>query len=86
MDKVIKFLDANGWKMEPKKDILGGEYTQFHKANNYDIDIDDNEVVFIDDTGDFLHLNNNSNIFYTVLGALIHHRALAIDYKLDTQS
>lgn len=74
-EQIIPFLKKNGYKEESDK---GGEYRSFFKGDLCAIDIGVDEIVFIDDTGDFLHLPLN---YYALIGALIHFRQLSVNYK-----
>lgn len=77
IDRVTEFLNANGWKEDKEQ---SDEYKSFFKENNISIDINDDEVVLIDTSGDFMHIKINNLSYYTLLGALIHNRAIAMDF------
>ena len=77
INHITKFLELNGYTKEKEKQ-LDTEILRFIKGNLSVIEINDDEVVFIDDNGDFLHLPIN---FYCVLGALIHIRELPVNYN-----
>ena len=72
--KIIEFLKSNGYKEESEK---GADYRTFFKEGVSTIDINKDEIVLIGEQGDWLHLPVN---YYSLLGALIHHRQLACDY------
>jgi hypothetical protein len=78
-EKCIDFLKANGWKedSEPESD-----YRSFYKKNVNAIDVSDDEIVLLDDTGDYLHLPVN---YYALIGALIHHSQIGIGYKHEVK-
>jgi hypothetical protein len=67
--KCISFLNRNGWKKED--DV-------YVKNNLVAVDLTDNAtIVLLDDTGDFLHIPMN---YYSLLGALIDHRQIPVNY------
>lgn len=68
--KISLFLQANGWVPYREED---GDYTSFAKDGSAGIDVGCNEVVFIDDTGDFAHIPLN---FYAVVGFVYAQRLL----------
>jgi hypothetical protein len=74
MNKIIDFIKSNGYKEETEKN---SEYRSFFKEGVSSIDISNDEIVLIGEQGDWLHLPIN---YYSLLGALIHHRQLACDY------
>ena len=79
--KVISFLTLNGWS-EVKEDVtMNSEYLSFTKENNIAIDVNDGEIVLIDESGDFMHIVITSYAYYTLLGALISKRCIAMDFK-----
>ena len=77
-EKCIKFLIMNGYIYSNEIDTDITTYTTYTKVGACAIDIDEDEIVLIDDTGDFLHLPLN---YYALIGALIEHRQIAVDYK-----
>lgn len=82
MNQIIKFLLANGYEEIPDisyEESLKPEFRFFHKSNNhYGVDVGNNEIVFLDETGDFLHLPMNK---YALLGALIQLKQISpLDY------
>lgn len=71
--KVEKFLTKNNFKNCGFLD----EYVVYeHKLIH--IHINHEEIVFIDDSGDFLHIKIN---YYTLLGVLIHFNILDKNFK-----
>jgi hypothetical protein len=75
--KCHVFLTANGWEAVPEEE-KDSHYESYRHKSLCTIDMDDEELVFVDDTGDFLHLPLN---YYALIGALIEYRQLAINYK-----
>lgn len=77
LEKCENFLNVNGYIPMYDEDALkdGQDYQTYYKDSEtlFSIDINDEEIVFIDDFGDFLHLPVN---FYCLLGALIHYRQI----------
>jgi len=73
---LYSFLEANGWVRDAEEDY----YITFIKTNNISFDIDDDEIVVIGEIGDIAHFPIDSNILYTLLGYLIQHHYLAVDY------
>jgi hypothetical protein len=74
MKKVIDFLKSNGYTEDTEK---GSEYRSFFKNGLSSIDVNNDEIVFIGDEGDWLHIPLN---YYALIGALLHHRELASNY------
>lgn len=66
--KIVDIIRANGWLYDDKD-----EYMHFFKDGSIGIDIGDNEVVFIDDNGDFAHIPLN---YYAVVGFIFVHRII----------
>ena len=73
MERIIEFLTKNGYK----EDETVGEYRSFFKDNLSSIDINKDEIVFIGEEGDWLHIPLN---YYALIGALLHHRQLGTNY------
>ena len=68
---VVDMITDNGWKeIEPTD-----EYRSFTKEASIQIDISDDEVVLIGDSGDFAHIRLDGLAKYTVLG-LLHWNGL----------
>jgi hypothetical protein len=79
--QIIDFILKNGWTLVLEE----GEYQwqSFYKEENISFDIGDDEIVLIGDIGDFMSINlKNRHAFYTFLGYMLHHRYLAMDYKV----
>lgn len=68
VQRIVDFVRANGWEYNNKD-----EYMHFYKKDSAGIDIGEDEVVFIDDTGDFAHIPLN---FYAVVGFVYVKRLL----------
>lgn len=79
--QAIEFIKSNGWKSEPCAFKCSVEYISFDKDGCYGIDISDDEIVLIDETGDFMHISLGYHSRYTLLGVLIYHRQLAMSFK-----
>ncbi len=78
--KIIAFLINNGWTQSVDDD---NEWLHHTKENNYAIDISKDEIVLLDESGDFMHIELNNKSFYTLFGALFLNHAIAVDYKYD---
>lgn len=74
MKAIIEFLLKNRYKEDTEK---GAEYRSFFKDGLSSIDINSDEIVFIGEEGDWLHIPVN---YYALIGALLHHRQLATNY------
>lgn len=72
--RCIDFLILNGWKMA---EDCGEEFDSFYKDGHIGVDISRDEIVFVSDIGDILHLPMN---YYALLGALLEYRELAYNY------
>ena len=70
------FLENNGWSCDIDNPTDG--YTSYYKEGNISVDIDNDELVFISDTGDFLHEQIN---YFTLIGVLIENRQIGFNYK-----
>jgi hypothetical protein len=79
MEKCIAFLEKNGFA-KVHDGYHGGEYQMMSKGDETvsDIDISEDEIVFIGDGGDWLRIPCN---FYALIGACIHHSILGIGYR-----
>ena len=74
MKRIIEFLTKNGYKEDSEK---VAEYRSFFKDNLSSIDINKDEIVFIGEEGDWLHIPLN---YYALIGVLLHHRQLGTNY------
>lgn len=79
--QAIDFIKLNGWESDFDSFKHDPEYIPFNKDGCCSIDISDDEIVLIDDTGDFLHIELGENSNYALLGALIYNRQLAMNFK-----
>ena len=71
LKKVVAFLEANGWKHSPNDS--SDEAEVYIKEGSIGVDICDDRIVFIGETGDFADIPLN---YYTLLGYIYHHRLL----------
>jgi hypothetical protein len=79
IEKCISFLENNGYKKIDLEASSGSDYQSFvHKSNISDIDVGENEIVFINDEGDWLHIPCN---YFALIGACIHYSQIGIGYK-----
>lgn len=77
-NRCISFLEANGYKKEEEND----EYISFFRDTQSScIDISEDEIVFIGEEGDYLHIVCD---IFALIGALIHYRQIAVNYKWVT--
>jgi len=74
--RCLLFLEENGWSCDI--DNPTDCYTSYWKDGYFGIDIDDNEIVFINSTGDFIHIAIN---YYTLIGVLMEYRQIDCNYK-----
>lgn len=74
--KCVQFLFDNGWERDAPND----EYVHLAYPNSgrISIDVNEKEIVFINDNGDFLHLPCN---IYALIGGLLHFRQLPVNYN-----
>ena len=75
-ERCKQFLVENGWKHDVDND--DGDYESYYKENYISIDIGKDEIVFVSDSGDFLHLPVN---YYALIGGLIECRLIDMGYK-----
>jgi hypothetical protein len=73
-ERSILLLTTNGWMFSHSSD----EGIVYAADDLVAVEIMDNEIVLLDDTGDFLHLPLN---YYALVGALIDFRQLRANYK-----
>lgn len=79
--QIIDFLKKNGWKEVDNYIDEDDNYIHLYKDNNVSIDIDDEEIIIIDDTGDIFHIGLVHFSKYALLGFLINNHMISIDYK-----
>lgn len=73
--KCLRFLRDNGWKYDPKG---SGGSGAFIKDYFVAVELQKDEIIFLDDTGDFMHLPMN---YYALVGALLEMRQITANYK-----
>ena len=78
MKRIIRFIEANGWSFNGDDD---SEYQSFVKNGCYGIDVSKDEIVMIDETGDFMHIAFTGVEHYTLLGVLIHYNQITMGYN-----
>jgi len=72
-EKCKKFIKLNGGvELDPSDDCI---HYDFH---GYGIDINNEEIVFINDTGDFKTIKTS---YYELLGYMLHSSMLGIGFK-----
>jgi hypothetical protein len=69
--RVTAFLEANGWECIGYDKI--DEFMSFVKPGAVGIDVSNERIVFIGESGDFADIPLN---YYTLLGFMYHHRLL----------
>ena len=74
-DRCIIFLEQNGWRCDT--DDSSEDYTTYFKTNHYGVDFDNDKMVFICDSGDFLHLPIS---YYALIGVLMEYRQITCGY------
>lgn len=72
-----QFLINNGWHKEDEID----EYAVYLKKDNIQIDVSEDEIVLISDTGDFAHIEVSGQAIYTLIGYLITQRLISCNFK-----
>src|SRR5690554_592925 len=75
-ERCKQFLVENGWKHDVDND--DGDYESYYKTTYPIIDIGNDEIVFVDNNGDFLHLPVN---YYALIGGLIECQLIDLGYK-----
>ncbi len=66
--------------VQDEEDEEGKLICRHFMANDmFVIQVFEEEIVFVDDSGDFLHLPNN---IYALAGALVHNRAIPYNFSL----
>ena len=68
LEKIADFLKSNGWELWDKD-----EYLHFAKKDSVGIDVNEKEIVFIDDSGDYAHIVSD---YYALVGFIIVHRII----------
>ena len=75
-DRCIQFLNKNGWTADDDHKTTD-EYLSFHKNRCLSVDIGEDEIVFIDETGDILHIPID---YYALVGAMFEFRQIGCNY------
>lgn len=75
-ERCKQFLVENGWKHDVDND--DGDYESYYKTTHPIVDIGNDEIVFVDNNGDFLHLPVN---YYALIGGLIECQMIDMGYK-----
>jgi hypothetical protein len=78
LDKCIKFLEANGY-INVTDGFSEEGYKSMYKENAdvSAIDLNDDEIVFLSDAGDWLHIPCN---YYALIGAMIQFRQIDVGF------
>lgn len=74
LEKCKRFLELNNWKRVPDDE---SEYIIYTKMNNIGIYLNKEEIIFVDDSGDFCRIPCNH---FALIGALIECRAIPFSY------
>lgn len=74
--RIDKFLRLNGWKFDLDSDYP--EHAIYHKDGCVSVDMTEDEIVFIDGSGDFNHQPLN---YYALIGVLICNRQISASFK-----
>ena len=74
LEKCKLFLTNNGYE----NIAVDSEYVSYHKEGVSGIDMNEDEIVFIDDSGDWLHIPLN---YFALIGACIHYSQIGVGYK-----
>jgi hypothetical protein len=71
------FVEANGWEVGSRE----SEIVSYLKKSSVIVEFADDEVVLVDDTGDFCHIEyTQPNSLYSLIGALINCGSISHDY------
>ena len=71
---IEQFLLSNGYSINDE------EGKCFHKSGYSDIELHDDEVVFISDIGDYAHFKIDHQTVYTLIGFMLIGRQLDISF------
>lgn len=78
---IKKFLIDNGYKCSDDQEThLAGVPSAYHKSGYSDIEVHDDEVVFVGDIGDYAHFNIDHETVYTLIGFMLVGRQLDISF------
>lgn len=68
--KIYDFLKLNGWK---EIDGEKGDYRSFYKKDSVGVDVGKDEIVFLNDSGDYAHIPLN---YYALVGFIYVNRLI----------
>ena len=79
VDRCIEFLEKNDY-IKMYSDDSKEEYQTLYQDNGNisSIDLNEDEIVFVDGSGDWLYLPCN---YYALIGALLHFSQISVGYK-----
>ena len=75
--EIQEFLNRNGWTVCDTHD----GYASYVKKDNITVDVSDEEIVLIGESGEFCAIPMDYLARYTLLGLMIDHHVLGVDYK-----
>lgn len=73
-NRICQFLEINNWEYDSEAEM-------YIKDENICIAVDRDYIVFVNDSGDYLHHKINIYSYYWLIGYLIDNHLLAVDYK-----
>lgn len=76
--RCIEFLKLNGWESCYDDIDPESEFITFNKNGCISVDVSDSELVFLGESGDFLHRPVD---YFTLIGVLVSYRQLAINFN-----
>lgn len=76
-ERCIEFLKLNGWEFYFDDFDTGLEFITFNKDGCISVDVSDSELVFLGESGDFLHKPID---YFTLVGVLVSYRQLALNF------
>lgn len=79
LQQIEEFILCNGWKenRDPEDDHI-----TYDKSGNFSIALSNDGIVFIADEGDVMHFSLNYETYYAVIGYMIVHRLIGMDFKI----
>ena len=77
VERCWRFLKLNGWELTNEDAGDDPEYLSFVKQDCYGIDMNSDEMVFIDEQGDFARVPTS---YYALIGALLEFRQIGCGY------
>lgn len=75
--RCIDFLKLNGWESCFDDIDLTSEFITFNKKGCISVDVSDSELVFLGESGDFLHRPID---YYTLVGVMVSYRQLSLNF------